>query len=78
VTVWAQVRAAPPSGARNVQLQYQPRGTSAWGNQATLQTSNPEGILETSISLPSAGAVRLAWRDPVTGTTYFSRVASVS
>src|SRR5581483_10592577 len=74
VSVWAQIR--PTNAARTGVLQFQASGSSVWTNVATVSSSDPEGFLTTTVSLPSAGGLRLAWTGPG-NTTLYSRVASV-
>jgi hypothetical protein len=75
VTVWAQIR--PTTAARTGTLQFQPRGSSTWTNVASVSAADAEGFLTTTVSLPSAGGLRLAWAGPA-NTPVYSRTANVS
>jgi hypothetical protein len=78
LTVWGELRPANHSTVQVAVLQYQPRGSSSWTSERTIQTSNREGFLLAHLSVPGAGNVRLAWSDPATHNTDYSRSASVS
>jgi hypothetical protein len=75
VGVWGQIR--PTNAPRTGTLQFQPRGSSTWTNVASVNGTGPEGFFTTSLSLPSAGLLRLAWTGPGNATLY-SRSATVS
>lgn len=75
VKVWAQIR--PINAPRTGTVQFQARGSSVWTNVATVTSSDPEGFITTTVSLPSAGGLRLAWTGPG-NTTLYSRTAAVS
>jgi hypothetical protein len=78
LTVWGELRPADHSGIQTAVLQYQRRGSTAWTNAETVQTTNSEGFLLNHLSLPGPGNVRLAWTDTAGGATYYSRTAAVS
>jgi hypothetical protein len=75
VSVWAQIR--PTNAPRTGSLQFQAKGSSVWTNVANVSSSNPEGFITTSVALPSAGGLRLAWTGPG-NTTLYSRIANVT
>lgn len=73
VAVWAQIRPAPHTGT----LQFQRRGSGRWTNVAHFAPSNAEGFVSTSVSLPSAGSVRLRWDRPGFLAPVYGRTATV-
>jgi hypothetical protein len=76
VTVWGQLRAADHSTSQNGVIQFLPRGSSTWRDLSQVQTTDPEGVVDTHVSIPSAGAVRLSWVAPGSSTLY-SRVVQI-
>jgi len=76
VAVWGQVRPADHAASQWAILEFRPRGSSKWSELTELQTNSPEGYFWTHVSIPSAGAVRLAWYDPSLGVI-FSRTVGV-
>ena len=77
VAVWGQLRPADHTTTQTASLQFLPTGASVLQQLGDTQTSSPEGFLFTHVSIPSAGAVRLAWSAP-DGSTLYSRAAPVS
>jgi hypothetical protein len=75
LTVWGQVRPAHESQLVSVELQYQRRGSRNWTIVREIHT---RGFLLTRLSLPAAGSVRLAWSDPQSSQTDYSRSAAVT
>ena len=73
VTVWAQIRPSPRVGT----IQFEPRGSSSWVDVAHVAPGNAEGYVSTSVSLPSAGSVRLRWDAPGLSAPVYGRVATV-
>ena len=76
--VWGALRPADHTTPQTGLLEYQRGGQSAWGTLGEVQTNRPRGYLVAHVAIPAAGNVRLGWLDPSTGTTYYSRVVSVS
>jgi hypothetical protein len=76
VTVWGQLRPADHTTAQNGVIQFLPSGSSTWRDLAQVQTSDPEGVVNTHVSIPSAGAVRLGWV-ATDGSTLYSRTVQV-
>jgi hypothetical protein len=77
VGVWGELRPADHTTTQTASVQFLPSGGSVWQQLGDVQTNSAEGFLFTNVSIPSAGAVRLAWSAP-DGTTLYSRAASVS
>ncbi|HET9103217.1 MAG TPA: hypothetical protein VFN55_07660 [Solirubrobacteraceae bacterium] len=72
VAVWAQIRPSPRTGT----IQFQPRGSSTWTDVAHVAPGGTDGYVSTTVSLPSAGSLRLRWdADPF--NPVYSRVAAV-
>jgi len=78
VTVWGQLRVAPNNTVQYAALEFKRKGTKKWKTLTELQTNNSEGYLLNHVSIPSAGAVKLAWLDSSNNKTYYSRTVSVS
>jgi hypothetical protein len=75
VFLWGQIR--PTDAPRVAALEFEPAGSNAWTEVAQVRPSNPEGFFTTTVSLPSAGGLRLDWTAPG-GQPFYSRVAQVS
>jgi len=73
VAVWAQIRPAPHTGT----LQFQRRGSGKWTVVAHFAPTDAEGFVSTSVSLPSAGSVRLGWDHPGALAPVYGRTATV-
>jgi len=73
VAVWAQIRPAPHTGT----LQFRRRGSGKWTVVAHFAPSDAEGFVSTSVSLPSAGSVRLRWDHPGALAPVYGRTATV-
>jgi hypothetical protein len=78
VTVWGQLRPADHNEVQDAEIQFQPTGSRTWSNLIAVQTSSSEGYFENHISIPAAGNVRIAYVDPASGSTYYSRGVAVS
>jgi hypothetical protein len=80
VTVWGQLRPANHSGTQTGVIEYLARGSKSWTHAPgdVVSTNSGEGYFLTRVPIPSAGYVRLAWTDPVSGKTYYSRTVGVS
>jgi hypothetical protein len=76
--VWAEIRPALAGGNTTAELEYQAPGTTAWTNVTRLTTSNVDGFVYTYVSLPSPGAIRLAWADPAASAIYYSRSVKIT
>jgi hypothetical protein len=77
VYVWGQIR---PNGAPKVgTLQFEPSGSGAWENVATVRGTGTDGYYTTHVSLPSAGTLRVSW-SAGSGSTYslLSRSVAIS
>jgi hypothetical protein len=77
VALWGQIKPADHTTTQTASIQFLPRGSSVWQQLGDVQTNSPEGFLFTHVSIPSSGAVRLAWSAP-DGSTLYSRAATVS
>lgn len=79
VPVWGQLRPADHSGTQRATIQYLPNDSRDWTSQSKdeVSTKNSQGFFYTSVPIPSAGWVRLAWTDPSDGVTYYSRSAPI-
>lgn len=67
--VWGDVRPAPfavadGDGPQYVQIQFQRRGGGAWTTLKTLRITDPHGYVDTWMTFPATGWVRLQWTYP--------------
>jgi len=81
--VWGAVRPAPfavadGDGPQSVQIQFERSGSRSWTTLRTLPITDPHGYIDTWITFPASGAVRVAWADPFAGGTVYSRTQSIS
>ncbi len=79
VAVWGQLRPANHSSTQTAVIQYLPKGAKQWTHtqQDVVNTTNREGFFFTRVPIPSAGWTRLAWTDPSSGHTFYSRAVRV-
>ena len=70
--VWGLLRPGARAGVRAATVQFRPSGAGAFAGVGTV-TTGPRGYIERTVRLPSAGHVRLGFRDPATGQQTFSR-----
>jgi hypothetical protein len=78
VFLWGQLRPAAHSGSQYAVVEFQRRGSRRFAQLTELQTSNPEGFVSASVTIPAPGLVRIAWIQPSTGTLYYSRAVGIS
>jgi hypothetical protein len=78
VTIWGQLRPAVHSSVQYAVLEYERPGSSSWTQLQELQTTSPRGFLVAHVSIPGAGAIRLAWLDPSSGNVDYSRTVAIS
>jgi hypothetical protein len=73
--IWGGVRPARQSGT--AQIQFQPGSSGAF---TTLQSValNPLGYFDVRSGVGQSGTIRVAWKDPANGQTYYSRSVSVT
>jgi hypothetical protein len=63
--VWGDVRAAHfAGGARTAQIQYAPKGSSAYRTVKSVRITNRFGYFDVRVKFPGSGNVRLAWTYP--------------
>lgn len=75
--VWGLLRPGVRAGVRSATVQFRASGASAFASVATATVVGARGYVDRTVSLPSAGRVRLAFRDPATGQQAFSRSIAV-
>ncbi len=90
VQVWGGARPAPaaaaesPGTSQTVEVQFEPKGSSTFTTVSTVPITNKEGYIDTHVSFPGSGTVRLAYTYPAAdlmlapGYTAFSRLVSVT
>jgi hypothetical protein len=80
VTVWGQLRPANHATTQTGVVECLPRGSKSWTHAPgdVVSTNSGEGYFLSRVPIPSAGYVRLAWTDPKSGQTYYSRTVGVS
>jgi hypothetical protein len=76
--VWGGARPAAVDGVSSVQIQFQAHDRGPWVTLRTVGITNPRGYIDVRQRFAASGLVRLAWTDPLSGTTYFSRYVQVT
>jgi hypothetical protein len=74
--VWGLFRPGRREGVRTASIQFAPFGGS-FATVATASAMRARGYVDRTIRVPRSGFVRLAWRDPATRGTAFSRPVAV-
>ena len=74
--VWGLFRPGHREGVRSASIQFAPFGLS-FATVATASTTRARGYVDRTIRVPRSGFIRLAWRDPATRGTAFSRPVAV-
>ncbi|MGI8863206.1 MAG: hypothetical protein ACR2JH_02205 [Solirubrobacteraceae bacterium] len=81
--VWGCVRPAhyasidSHGAVQQVQIQFRNAGATTFRTIVTQPVHNTAGYLDTRLSVPGSGDLRLAWRDPL-GANVFSRIVAVT
>lgn len=78
VTVWGQLRPAVHTEVQYGVLEYEPTGSDTWSWLRILTTTNSQGYFEVQVPIAQTGSLRLAWQNPSTSTTYYSRTVSIT
>jgi hypothetical protein len=76
--VWGIVRDAPAAGAHDVAIQLARAGSGRFQTLATTSTQPRPAYFYVRVRVPSAGQLRVAWRNPQTGQMQYSRNIAVS
>jgi hypothetical protein len=71
--VWGLLRPGARLRVSQATVQFRATGAASYAAVATLGTVGTRGYVDGTVRLPSAGRVRLAFRDPATGQQSFSR-----
>jgi len=74
--VWGMAR--PARGSVTVAIQFRPGSSGAFKRIASARTRAHPAYLDTRITLPRSGQLRLAWRYPTTRAVLYSRVVSAT
>jgi hypothetical protein len=74
--VWGLFRPGRREGVRSASIQFAPFGRS-FATVATASATRARGYVDRTIRVPRSGFIRLAWRDPATAGTTFSRPVAV-
>ena len=74
--VWGLFRPGRREGVRSASIQFAAFGRS-FATVATASATRARGYVDRTIRVPRSGFIRLAWRDPATGGTTFSRPVAV-
>lgn len=76
VRVWGLFRPGRREGVRTASIQFAPFGRP-FGTVATASAARGRGYVDRTIRIPRSGYVRLAWRDPASRSTAYSRGVAV-
>lgn len=74
--VWGMLRVAPNRTSQSATVQWKPAG-GAFRSLASVTTTDPSGVLRTSVKPPASGRLRIAWRSP-SGQTVYSQSVPVT
>jgi hypothetical protein len=74
--VWGLFRPGRRDGVRSASIQFAAFGRP-FATVATASATRARGYVDRTISVPRSGFIRLAWRDPATRGTAFSRGVAV-
>jgi hypothetical protein len=77
VTVWGEFRPADHTGSQVGELNFKAKGSRRWKSLHRIRTGSSEGFFVVRVKIPSAGSVKLSWRNPANGRTFYSRVVAV-
>jgi hypothetical protein len=75
--VWGLLRPGAQAGVFGASVQFRAAGASAFATVATVGPVSSRGYVDRTVTLPSSGGVRLAFRDPATGQQVYSRTIPV-
>ena len=75
--VFGQYRVAPDGAAIQARIEFLPSGGSAWQLLQAVTVTNRKGYLDTQVSPPGPGSLRIVWTDPVFGGEVPSRAVPV-
>jgi hypothetical protein len=70
------LRVAPNRTSQSATVQWKPAG-GAFRSLASVTTTDPSGVLRTSVKPPASGRLRIAWRSP-SGQTVYSQSVPVT
>ena len=81
--VWGDVRPAPLAvadgdGPQSVRIQFARNGTGVWTTLKTLRITDPHGYVDTWMTFPGSGRVRLQWTYPTADKTLASTMVTHS
>jgi hypothetical protein len=76
--VFGQYRVAFDGAAIPARIEFLPSGGTAWQGLQALTVTNLKGYLDTQVTAPGPGALRIVWTDPVFGVEVPSRAVPVS
>jgi hypothetical protein len=74
--VWGGIRPASIYGPQTARIEFR-SGGGGFKTVRTLRTSNPRGYFETRVVLRRSGVLRVAWTEPGTRFTQFSRSVAI-
>jgi hypothetical protein len=74
--VWGLFRPGRRAGVRIASIQFAPFG-GQFATVATASAARARGYVDRTIGVARSGWIRLAWRDPASGRTTFSRAIAV-
>ncbi|MDX6667112.1 MAG: hypothetical protein QOK04_492 [Solirubrobacteraceae bacterium] len=75
--VWGGIRPAAIYGPQTARIEFR-SGRGGFKTVRTLRTSNPRGYFETRVVLRRSGVLRVAWTEPGTRVTQYSRSVAIS
>lgn len=81
--VWGDVRPAPYAvfdgdGPQYASIQFERTGSGTWTTLRTLPVTDPHGYIDTWVTFPSSGLVRISWTYPPSDTELESKMVTNS
>ncbi|MDX6643910.1 MAG: hypothetical protein QOD76_1872 [Solirubrobacteraceae bacterium] len=74
--VWGGIRPAAIYGSQTARVEFR-SGRGGFKTVRTLRTNNPRGYFDTRVVLRRSGVLRIAWREPGTRVTQYSRRVAI-
>jgi hypothetical protein len=75
--VWGLLRPGRRAGVRAAAVQFRALGSGGYATIATATASGPRGYVDRTVRVSQSGLIRLAFHDPASGRTAYSRGVAV-
>ena len=74
--VWGLLRPGRRAGVRSAVIQFA-RAGRPFANLAGASAASARGYVDRPVTVPASGCIRIAWREPASGVTIYSRAIAV-